>query len=128
MKVISSYLAFDVEVEGEIFCNGPARIDGTCHGMVHGTEEIMIGTSAHIQGKIRAQSIVVNGSVEGDLSASNKITLLSSGYVKGKFYTPSGGVSIHKGGMLEGSFHIVAPKAALAQEKKKVSSVKSTTP
>jgi len=118
MKVISSYLASDVEIEGEITCKGPARIDGTCHGTVRGNEEITIGTTAHIHGQINAKSIVVNGSVEGDMTATSKITLLSAGYVKGKIYTPSGCIAIHKGGILEGSFHIIAkPEASQHEEK-----------
>ena len=109
MKVISSYLASDVHIQGKITCNGPARIDGTCHGIIEGRHEITIGTSAHIHGKINSKSIIVNGQIEGDLAADKTITLLSDGEVTGKFYAPSGGISIYKGGKLEGSFHLGTP-------------------
>ncbi|MGK5092804.1 polymer-forming cytoskeletal protein [Deltaproteobacteria bacterium TL4] len=113
MKVISSYIAPDVHIEGEITCEGPARIDGECHGLIQGNHEITIGTFAKIHGKVNAQSIVVNGKIMGNVAAVKKITLLADGDVKGDFYTPPGGLNIKKGGNIEGSFYIGVPKGHL---------------
>ena len=115
MKVISSYLAPDVTIEGKITCAGPARIDGFCQGVITGDQEITIGTQASVRGKVTAKSIVVNGRIQGDLAAHQSITLLSNGDVKGNLYTPPGGINIHKGGNLEGSFHIGTPTGFLPE-------------
>ncbi|MBF0349501.1 MAG: polymer-forming cytoskeletal protein [SAR324 cluster bacterium] len=107
MKVISSYIASDVHIEGTITCNGSARIDGNCRGTILGKNEITIGTMADIDGKINARSIVINGKIKGDLVAESTITLLSEAEVVGNFYSPPGGISIFQGGKLDGSFHLI---------------------
>lgn len=104
MKDTSSYLASDVEVDGKITCSGPVRIDGKCQGIVEGKESVTIGTSAQIQGTVHAQSLVINGQMEGELITTGTLAILSEGKIKGKIFTPPGGVTVAKGGNFEGNF------------------------
>ena len=105
MKANLSYLGPDVEIEGQIVSAGPLRIDGHCDGSIDGKDRVTVGTRAHINGSIRAQVLVINGQVVGDLISSEKVAILSNGNIAGDVYTPEGRVSVAKGGMLKGGFY-----------------------
>ena len=102
MKDSVNYLGPDVEIEGKISCEGPIRIDGTCRGIIDGQDSVTVGTSAQIHGAVRAQSLVINGRVEGDLITSGTIAILPKGDIEGKIFTPAGGLSISQGGIFQG--------------------------
>lgn len=102
MKEPLSYLGPDVEIEGKVSSEGPIRIDGTCRGTIDGKDSITVGTSAQIYGAIRAQTLVVNGQIEGDLITSGTVAILSQGDIMGKIFTPAGRLSIAQGGVFQG--------------------------
>ena len=106
MKETNSYLAADVDIEGTITCSGPVRVDGTCRGVIEGSENVTIGTSAQIYGTVRAESVVVNGKIEGSLISTGKLAVLSEGNILGKIFTPAGGITIAKGGNFSGEFAV----------------------
>jgi len=109
MKMISSYIAADVKIEGKITCQGSARIDGLCEGVVESKDEVIIGTYGKIQGAVYAESMMVNGHIEGDAICTGKVAILEEGTIVGDLHTPAGCISIIKGGSLEGKFHIAPP-------------------
>ncbi len=117
MKENLSYVASDVEIEGTILCEGPIRIDGNLKGSIEGKNSVTVGTPAQIKGPIRAHTMVINGDVQGDLVSSDKVSILANGRIKGEVYTPPGGVSIARGGFLEGGFH---PEPSSPKPKKDV--------
>ncbi|MCS6763282.1 MAG: polymer-forming cytoskeletal protein [Candidatus Protistobacter heckmanni] len=63
-----------MEISGTLSFDKGARIDGTVHCNVNGTISknnlLIIGPSAHIEGDITCHSLVVLGSVTGNMSAS----------------------------------------------------------
>lgn len=107
MKLLSSYISSDVNIEGKIFSKGSARIDGKCQGIIESEDEITIGAFANIEGKINAKSIVVNGEIKGELTATEKVSILSNGDFEGNLHTPVGGIAVNKGGKFEGTFYTV---------------------
>ncbi len=105
MKDAPSYLSADVEIEGKVSCDGPVRLDGTCRGSIDGKDRVTIGTSAKIYGTVRAQTLVINGQIEGDLITSGTVAILSQGNIEGKIFTRAGGLSIAQGGIFQGELH-----------------------
>ncbi len=103
MKEPFSYFAPDVEIEGKIVSEGPVRFDGICWGTIEGKARVIIGTSAQIYGEIQAQSMIINGIIEGDLTSSQSIAILSQGKIVGEITAPPGGISISKGGNFQGA-------------------------
>ena len=55
-----------------------------------------------IRDSIRAASIKVNGSVEGELFASNSIEIMPTGRVRGNITNLAGSLVIQTGGIFEG--------------------------
>ncbi|MBF0280300.1 MAG: polymer-forming cytoskeletal protein [SAR324 cluster bacterium] len=102
MKDSLSYLGPDVEIEGKVSCDGPIRIDGTFRGIIDGQDSVTVGTSAQIFGTVRAQTLVINGQIEGDLITSGTVAILSQGDIEGKIFSPAGGLSIALGGIFQG--------------------------
>ena len=102
MKEPLNYIAPDVEFEGKIDCEGSIRIDGTCRGVIDSKDSITIGNSARVFGTVRAQNLIVNGRVKGDLITNGRIAVLSEGEIEGKSLLPqvvcsSPGVVFFKG-------------------------------
>ena len=106
MKQNHSYIAPDVEIDGSIFSEGPVRFDGRCEGSIEVNEGLTIGEPSVIRGKVSGGNIVVNGTVVGEVVSSEKVAILAQGNIKGDIATPSGGVSVSKGGNLDGRFFI----------------------
>ncbi len=86
---------------GKYTIKGNLRIDGKFEGESLLVEHIQIGPTAKVMSNISAVSIVVEGIVIGNLSASTRILLLSTARVLGNIKTPE--LIIQDGVVLEGS-------------------------
>ncbi len=117
MKEPLNYIAPDVEFEGKIDCEGSIRIDGTCRGVIDSKDSITIGNSARVFGTVRAQNLIVNGRVEGDLITNGRIALLSEGEIKGKIFTPPGCLFVARGGVFQGGLRTEKPPELPSPEK-----------
>jgi cytoskeletal protein CcmA (bactofilin family) len=75
-------------VTGQLTFQGPARIDGNVDGEIqcHGT--LTIGEGAEVRAKIIGQVVVIRGKVEGNVTAKEKVELLSPARVAGNISTP----------------------------------------
>ena len=76
------------------------RIDGRFEGRVLLVDQLQIGPKARIRTDINATSVVVEGVVIGNISASRRILLLSTARVLGDVKTPE--LIIQDGVILEG--------------------------
>ncbi len=110
IKDALSYLSPDLEIEGTVICSGPIRVDSKIRGKIESKQQVNIGTPALIQGPIRAKTVVVNGTVKGDLHISETVAILSQAKVEGDIYVPEGGLSVVKGSRIEGRLKIGFPK------------------
>lgn len=86
---------------GRYKIDGNIRIDGKFEGDILRVEHIQIGPQGKVKTNIEAVSIVVEGIVIGNLSASTRILLLSTARVLGNIKTPE--LIIQDGVVLEGS-------------------------
>jgi hypothetical protein len=83
-------LAGGLDSEGELKLEGPGRIDGHFDGEITTNDSIIIGESAMITGDIRAVSIIVSGTVRGDITGSERIEICPSAKVLGNLTAPQG--------------------------------------
>ena len=97
-----TYIGRGMRIEGKIWGMRPIWIDGEVHGTIDSISEVIIGEFAIVDATIRAASIKVNGSVEGELFASNSIEIMSKGRVRGNITNLAGSLVIHTGGVFEG--------------------------
>jgi cytoskeletal protein CcmA (bactofilin family) len=86
--------------EGRFAIRGSMRIDGRFEGQALQVDQLQIGPRARVKTNIVATSVVVEGIVVGNISASRRILLLSTARVLGDMKTPE--LIIQDGVVLEG--------------------------
>ena len=97
-----TYIGRGMRIEGRIYGMRPIWIDGEVHGTIDSISEVIIGEFAKVDATIRAATIKVNGSVEGELFASNRIEIMAKGRVTGNITNLAGSLVIQTGGIFEG--------------------------
>ena len=68
-------LGSDVEIKGNIKFTGELTFDGKLDGEIQTEGTLNLGDSAVINGNITAQSVIVRGKVNGNISAREKIDI-----------------------------------------------------
>lgn len=74
--------------EGLLVLPGPARIDGRVRGEVLAASDVWVGPTGHIEADLEVRAIVIEGRVEGDVAAAERIELRGSARVHGKVSAP----------------------------------------
>lgn len=69
--------------KGEFTFEGNARIQGTVEGTISSTGEVRVEQGGFVKGNIYAATICIDGKVEGDLTATERLELLSHAEAKG---------------------------------------------
>ena len=86
--------------EGKFSIRGSLRIDGRFEGQALLVDQLQVGPKGRVKTSIVATSVVVEGLVIGNISASRRILLLSTARVLGDIKTPE--LIIQDGVILEG--------------------------
>jgi|SRR5580692_4332999 cytoskeletal protein CcmA (bactofilin family) len=68
-------LGSDVEIKGNIKFTGELAFDGKLDGEIHTDGILHLGDSAVINGNISAQSVIVRGKINGNITAKEKIEI-----------------------------------------------------
>jgi cytoskeletal protein CcmA (bactofilin family) len=68
-------LGSDVEIKGNIKFTGELAFDGKLDGEVHTDGTLHLGDAAVVNGNINAQSVIVRGKINGNISAKEKIEI-----------------------------------------------------
>jgi cytoskeletal protein CcmA (bactofilin family) len=68
-------LSSDVEIKGNLKFSGELTFEGKLDGEINSDGVLNLGDSAVINGNINAQSIVVRGKINGNLTAKEKIDI-----------------------------------------------------
>jgi len=101
-ETISS-IGAGMAMTGTIVCDGPMQIHGRVEGDLRATE-ILIGDSAHVEGNIVAQELIIRGHVKGTIRAV-RVKLQGNGTVDGDIFHRS--LAIEEHAQFEGSSHRV---------------------
>ena len=95
------FLGQDLYVEGTIHAEKKMIVSGTVYGSVFGDQEIVVGTTGNIDGKLEGRSVSVAGKVDGDLLAHKRLEVIASATIKGEVQVLSGQLLIQEGAQLE---------------------------
>ena len=87
--VFDSVLSKETQSEGTIRTKGSIRIDGEVKGKIESLGDVMIGETASVESDIEAKNVIIAGTVVGNVKASGKLDLLSTGNLKGEVYSVS---------------------------------------
>ena len=95
-----AFLAKETVIEGKMTFEGEFRFDGKFEGEMFGGGTLIVGETAVVKGKIRVNTIVINGLVEGEVHAKRLVEIHSTGKLYGTLVTPT--LTVIEGGILEG--------------------------
>ena len=99
-----SVLDSHITVTGDLETDGALRIDGRIEGAIRRADIIVVGEGASIVGDVTAREVIVGGSVTGNIFASQRTELQSTGIVAGDIR--SAAILIHEGGVVQGRLYI----------------------
>lgn len=88
-SLINSIIGPDSEFKGEFKVSGVLRIDGTFTGELKTSGKILIGKSGIVNNDIHAGNVVIGGTVNGNVFATEQVTILTTGHLNGNVITPS---------------------------------------
>jgi cytoskeletal protein CcmA (bactofilin family) len=97
---ISGYFGKEVVFEGKMSFEGVFRLEGRFTGEIFESGTLIIGETAVVKGKIEAHTIIINGHVEGEIRAKDRVEIHPTGKFYGNLFTPV--FTINEGGFFNG--------------------------
>ncbi len=85
---------------GELKCDGGVRIDGVFQGDVETMGNVIVGETAKVAADIIGRNISISGAVKGNIKATGRLEILSTGLVWGDIDVAS--FLIDEGGVFSG--------------------------
>ena len=107
--VLNGFIGHSTVFKGEAQFKGMLRVDGHLSGHVcseNGT--LIVGTSGQIDANIEVAVAQVNGTVNGDIVATERIEMGRDAKVNGNIQTPA--LVIQQGAIFEGGCRMIKPR------------------
>ena len=90
----------EAHFNGTMMVRGSLRVEGEVEGNINEAQTVIIGKGGSVQGDIRAERVVVGGSVTGDVFATEQLELIAGGRIIGAIRTKK--LLIEEGAVFEG--------------------------
>ena len=108
---INVFWGKDSVFNGKIISEGLFRLDGKMEGEIFHSGTLIIGETAVIKGKVEVNALTLNGMVEGEVTAKDRVEIHCKGKLYGTISTPV--LVIQDGGIFEGNCRM-GPKSDYA--------------
>ena len=112
---ISTVIAEGISIEGDLIGGDSLRIDGKIKGNIRMGKGVIIGESAHVDGDISCETVVVYGHVVGNVRCQTLI-LKSAGKLYGNVAMEQ--FTVDMGGQLIGAVEVVHAREPMLLETK----------
>lgn len=89
IPAMDTLVGHNTKIVGDIHFEGGLHVDGRIEGNVHATEtgsRLSISERGQVQGEVRVTEVMLNGTVKGDVYASERIELGAHAKVEGNVY------------------------------------------
>jgi len=94
----------NITIEGDISGNDPLIIEGIVRGTVSVKSAVTVTQDGHVEADVDSQSIEIAGSVEGNVTAADKIDIKAGGRLVGDVKAPR--VLIADGAAFKGNINM----------------------
>lgn len=122
-KRIDSLIGAGTVVNGDISFSGGLRIDGQVRGNVTATNgdpcTLVISEQARVDGEIRVSHVVVNGTVNGPVTADDYLEMQPKARICGDVSYKQ--IEMHVGAVVQGRLNYAEPGTASVVEFKRAS-------
>ncbi len=92
------------EIEGRIAGEAGVRVEGRVTGEIKSSGAVVVASEGTVRGDVHGLVVTVAGSVEGNVSAAERVELAPGGNLVGDIMAPR--VHIAEGAMFEGQVHM----------------------
>src|SRR5213083_1004446 len=89
---------------GDVETDGALRVDGRLEGSILKADLVVVGEGASVVGDVTAREVIVGGAVTGNIFASQRTELQSTGIVAGDIR--SAAILVQEGGVVQGRLYI----------------------
>lgn len=89
-----------VNIDGKVISNGNVRLDGKIKGDLIVSGDLTCGDTSEVTGMMKSENIVLNGKMEGTVTAKNKLTLKAKAVLVGDLFAKV--LIIEEGAKFEG--------------------------
>jgi cytoskeletal protein CcmA (bactofilin family) len=96
----TTFFTKKLKITGNLSGEGNLIIQGVFDGEFDLRGQLKIAQGARVKGNVKAHDISVNGNVEGNLTASEKVHLDSTAKINGRITTPK--ISVSEGAVFDG--------------------------
>jgi cytoskeletal protein CcmA (bactofilin family) len=103
-------IAADSVIEGTISGGGDIQIEGELRGKIDSTGAVRVAAQGKVTGSLAARTVVVAGSVHGDILAGETIELDVSSTVEGDMTAPR--IRVAEGATFDGQVHMKSPPSS----------------
>ncbi|EOR30622.1 polymer-forming cytoskeletal protein [Elizabethkingia meningoseptica] len=104
-QAISTVIASEIEITGDIKGTNTIRIDGKVTGNILVESGIILGENAYVEGNLNSKTIIVYGTLKGNLTC-DELQLRSTGKVEGDLNVKS--LEVEIGGKYNGKVNMNA--------------------
>jgi cytoskeletal protein CcmA (bactofilin family) len=120
---LSGFVGTGTVLTGEASFRGMLRVDGHLTGRVTSEDgTLIIGTGGQVDADIEVVIAIINGTVNGDITARQRLELGRAARVNGNIQTPA--LVVEQGAIFEGSCRMIQLKAEQEQEREAASNEK----
>jgi cytoskeletal protein CcmA (bactofilin family) len=96
------------EIDGTLTLEGPLRIEGEFRGAIDCHDDVTILASGTVEASIHARSVIIEGAVVGDVSATREVVIGATGRLHGNLETPC--LAIERGAFFQGQTRMYRPE------------------
>ena len=95
--------------EGKFYVNGSILIEGKFQGDIKTDDQLIVGPTGRVKTDITARRVTIAGTLIGNVSAAEEVTLLHTGKVLGNITTPK--LVVEPGVVTDGKVTITSGQA-----------------
>ncbi len=106
-----NHLSSDVEIKGTLKFQNDLVFDGKIEGEIISNATLTVGKSANVQGEVKSKSVIILGSVQGNIDAAERVELKATAQLIGDLR--AGRIVIEDGATFVGKSEVSPNKAAL---------------
>lgn len=99
-QALSAFIDHGSEFEGKLSFKDTVRIDGCFRGEISSENTLVVGETGEIFANVRSRTVVIAGSVTGDVVASERLVLQKTARLEGD--VQAGSLQMEDGAVLNG--------------------------